>query len=149
MPANEVDRIEKSTPFFKEGFLIEGRDSVIIEMGDIHLEDIEFLKSNNSLLGKGSYGEVELAKHRKNGRKLAIKKIEKMSLANKKIRATLMREVEIHKKLKHPNIIRLYTSLEDDKFVYLALEYAAKGNLFYIIRHKKTLSEDEAFYFFI
>ena len=60
-----------------------------------------------------------------------------------------MREVEIHKKLKHDNIIRLYTSLEDEKFIYLVLEYAAKGNLFYLIRKKKTLTEDEAFYFFI
>jgi len=35
-----------------------------------------------------------------------------------------MREVEIHKKLRHENIIRLYTSTEDDKFIYLVLEYA-------------------------
>src|SRR5437016_1218425 len=120
-----------------------------MEMGDITMSDIEFIKSNNSILGKGSYGEVELAKHKRNGKKLAIKKIDRMSLANKKIRATLMREVEIHKKLKHPNIIRLFTSLEDDKHIYLVLEYASKGNLFYIIRNKKTLTEDEAFYFFI
>jgi serine/threonine protein kinase len=90
-----------------------------------------------------------LGQHKKTGTKLAIKKIDKQSLANKKIKATLMREVEIHKRLIHENIIRLYTSLEDDKFIYLVLEYAAKGNLFYLIRNKKTLSEDEAFYFFI
>jgi serine/threonine protein kinase len=99
-------------------------------------------------LGKGSYGEVQLAQHVLSGRKLAIKKIDKQSLANKKIKATLLREVEIHKKLGHENIIRLYTSVEDDNFIYLVLEYAAKGNLFYLIRNKKSLSEDEAFYFF-
>lgn len=65
-----------------------------------------------------------------------MKKIDKQSLANKKIKATLMREVEIHKKLSHENIIRLYTSLEDDHFIYLILEYAEKGNLFYLIRNK-------------
>lgn len=78
-----------------------------------------------------------------------MKKIDKQSLANKKIRATLMREVEIHKTLRHENIIRLYTSTEDDKYIYLVLEYASKGNLFYLIRSKKSLTEDEAFYFFI
>jgi serine/threonine protein kinase len=46
-------------------------------------------------LGKGSYGEVELAKHKKTGKSLAVKKIDKSSLANKKIRATLLREVQI------------------------------------------------------
>ena len=60
-----------------------------------------------------------------------------------------MREVEIHKTLKHENIIRLFTSLEDENYIYLVLEYAAKGNLFYLIRKKKNLNEDEAFYFFI
>jgi len=60
-----------------------------------------------------------------------------------------MREVEIHKKLKHDNIIRLYASVEDEKFIYLILEYASKGNLFFLIRNRKTLTEDEAFFFFI
>jgi serine/threonine protein kinase len=119
---------------------------------DIKLSDLDFTReagSGSAILGKGSFGEVELAKHKKTGTKLAVKKIDKQSLANKKIRATLMREVEIHKKLKHENIIRLFGSVEDDKYIYLILEYASKGNLFYKIRNKKTLTEDEAFYFFI
>ena len=88
--------------------------------------------------------------HKRLGIKLAIKKIDKRSLANKKIKATLMREVEIHKKLKHENIIRLYTSCEDAEYIYLVLEYAEKGNLFYFIRNsKKRLTEEEAFHYFI
>jgi len=47
------------------------------------------------VLGKGSYGEVELVKHKRTGKELAVKKIEKSSLKNKKIKATLMREIEI------------------------------------------------------
>ena len=86
---------------------------------------------------------------KRTGKKVAIKKIDKLSVANKKIKATLMREVQIHKRLKHENIIRLLTNIEDDKYIYLILEYASKGNLFFLIRNKKTLTEDEAFYFFI
>jgi hypothetical protein len=41
------------------------------------LDDIEFVKKGNFILGKGSYGEVELAVHKKSGTKLAIKKIDK------------------------------------------------------------------------
>ena len=118
-------------------------------MGSISLKDIEFIKKGNRVLGKGSYGEVELGILKSTGKKVAIKKIDKSSVANKKIKATLMREVQIHKKLKHENIIRLLTDLEDDKFIYLILEYASKGNLFFLIRSKKTFTEDEAFYFFI
>ena len=101
------------------------------------LKDIEFLKTPNANLGKGSYGEVELAKHKATGKHLAIKKIDKKSFVNQKIKATLMREVEIHKTLKHENIIRLYNSLEDENYIYLVLEYASKGNLFFLIRKKK------------
>ena len=44
--------------------------------------------------------------------------------------------------MNHEYICRLYTSFEDKETIYLALEYASKGNLFYLI-------EDTAFYFFI
>jgi serine/threonine protein kinase len=60
-----------------------------------------------------------------------------------------MREVDIHKRIIHENIVRLYTYFERDNTVYLLLEYAEKGNLFYIIRNKKQMSEAEAFYYFI
>ena len=45
--------------------------------------------------------------------------------------------------------MRLFASLEDEKYIYLILEYVEQGNLFYIIRKKGMLTEDEAFYFFI
>jgi hypothetical protein len=90
-----VQRIEETTPFIKDGFLLDASKGEANELGDIKMSDIEFIKTGNHILGKGSYGEVELAKHKKLGKKLAIKKIDKQSLANKKIKATLMREVEI------------------------------------------------------
>ena len=59
------------------------------------LKELEFLKVKGGL-GTGAYGQVEMAVHVATGTKLAVKKIDKRSIANKKIRATLMREVEIH-----------------------------------------------------
>lgn len=117
------------------------------ELSRTILSDLEFVKGS---LGKGAYGEVEMAVHKKIGIKLAIKKVDKRSLANKKIKATLMREIEIHKRLKHENIIRLYTSVEDKDFIYLVLEYAEMGNLFFYVRNsKRRLTEEEAFHLFI
>lgn len=117
------------------------------ELSRTILSDLEFVKGS---LGKGAYGEVEMAVHKKIGIKLAIKKVDKRSLTNKKIKATLMREIEIHKRLKHENIIRLYTSVEDKDFIYLVLEYAEMGNLFFYVRNsKRRLTEEEAFHLFI
>ena len=66
-------------------------------MGSITLKDIEFVSSSNRVLGKGSYGEVEQGVLKRTGKKVAIKKINKSSVANKKMdKSTLMREVQIH-----------------------------------------------------
>lgn len=51
--------------------------------------------------------------------------------------------------MNHEYICRLYSSFEDKTTIYLSLEFAKKGNLFYLIRKEKYLSEDTAFYFFI
>lgn len=107
------------------------------------------MQSKEANLGKGSYGEVQLAKHGATGIPIAVKKIEKRSLTSNKIKETLIREIRIQKQLNHEYICRLYTSFEDRETIYLALEYASKGNLFYLIRKEKYLSEDTAFYFFI
>ena len=47
-----------------------------------------------------------------------------------------MREIDIHKMLVHPNIIRLHEVIDDanDDKVYLLMEYASKGQ---IMRHNK------------
>ena len=40
------------------------------------------------------------------------------------------REIRLHIKLDHANIIKLYAAFEDDKNVYMVQEYAGGGDLF-------------------
>jgi len=58
-------------------------------------KDLEFIQSKDANLGKGSYGEVQLAKHSQTGIPIAVKKIEKRSLTSSKIKETLIREIRI------------------------------------------------------
>lgn len=60
----------------------------------------------------------------------------------------LNREIKIQKKLDHPHVIRLFHSFEDKDNVYLILEYAENGNLFFYLRKRKKMSEKEAFVYF-
>ena len=60
----------------------------------------------------------------------------------------LKREVKIQKKLDHPHVIKLYHYFEDKESVYLILEYAVNGSLFFYLRKKKKLTEEEAFIYF-
>jgi len=104
-------------------------------LANMTLSDLKFTSSKS--IGKGSYGTVQVATHVPSGIKVAVKMIEKSTLTNSKIRETLRREIQIQKKLKHINIVRLYTCLEDETTFYLILEYVEQGNLFYFIRNRK------------
>lgn len=144
----EVKRIERSTPFIKPGQLREAGQADANEkmLANMTLDELEF---DAKTLGKGSYGQVQLAVHRPSGVQVAVKKLDKRMIRTPKMKETLEREIEIHKKLKHVNIVRLYANLEDDKYIYLVLEYVKKGNLFFIIKKEGCFSEEKAFYFFI
>ena len=74
------------------------------------LEELQFESVN---LGKGSYGQVQLALHKPSGKKVAVKKLDKRMIKTPKMKETLRREIQIHKKLKHVNIVRMYADLED------------------------------------
>lgn len=71
------------------------------------------------MLGKGAYGTVFLAKLKGSNRIRAIKQIKKLSVRNP---TTLMNEIEILKKLDHPNIIKIYETFEDDNNYFLVTE---------------------------
>lgn len=101
----------------------EDKDKAKI-LSKIELKDLDFYQ----VLGKGSFGEVRLATHISSGHKVAVKKIDKTKWKN--ILDQLRQEVIIHKRLKHKNILKLYSDFEDDQYIYLILEFASIGNLF-------------------
>ena len=81
-------------------------------------------------LGKGKFGNVYLAKQKGTGGQCALKVLFKAQMQAADIVNMLRREVEIHCRLKHKNIVRLYGYFHDNKNVYLILEYLSQGELF-------------------
>ena len=110
------------------------------------LAELEF---QDKQLGKGSYGQVQLALHKPTGIKVAVKKLDKRMIKTPKMKEALKSEIDIHKKLKHVNIVRMYADLEDESYIYLVMEYVAKSNLFTLVKKQGHFNEDTAFYFFI
>lgn len=78
-------------------------------------------------LGFGAYGSVQLGKCLKTEKIVAVKRI------NRKL---AFGEVDVHMKLNHPNIIKMYDFSFDEKTqtTYIVLEYAENGTLFDYIR---------------
>jgi serine/threonine protein kinase len=95
-------------------------------------------------LGKGKFGHVYLAREKRTGFIVALKVLYKSELEEGKVEKQLRREVEIQSHLRHPNILRLYGYFYDDKRVYLILEYAARGELYKILREAGRFKEEQA-----
>jgi serine/threonine protein kinase len=51
------------------------------------------------------------------------------------------REIQIHSSLDHPHIVKLWNSLIHEDKVYMIMEYAENGNLFYYQNSKIRFTE--------
>ena len=100
-----------------------------------------YYEITKSLLGKGSYGKVQLGYLKGTNIQRAIKIIDKSKVRNVE---RFKLEVEIMMKLDHPNVLRLYDYFEDTANVYLVLELCSGGELFDRIIEKKYYNETEA-----
>ncbi|KAJ9522961.1 hypothetical protein QJQ45_023759 [Haematococcus lacustris] len=95
-------------------------------------------------LYEGSLSVVCQARHKQSGRTVALK-VYKRSRLHDMERFQLAREICLHIRLLHPNIVSLYAAWKDSKYVYLALEWVPGGNLFdLMVKRGGKLPEQEA-----
>ena len=115
------------------------------------MSDKDYLLINNYELkediGEGNFGKVKLGIYKKTGEEFAIKIINKDKI-KKQMKNILFKENEIITKFNHINVVYVFQIIEDEKNIYIVMEYCNKGELFdYIVAHQK-LDEDEASLFF-
>lgn len=92
-------------------------------------------------LGDGSYAVVRPAIRRANKKEVAIKQIHKRYLRTEDAKAAVDREIEIHLRLRHKHVVRLYEVYETPDFLYLVMAKATKGNLKALMQRKRRLPE--------
>lgn len=97
-------------------------------------------------LGRGKFGEVWMAKEKHKGYIVALKIIKRSSVLTKETAKQIRREIEIHRKLKHKNILRMYGFFYDSERLYLILEYAGKGEFFKLLNNKKFSEQTTSIY---
>ena len=100
-------------------------------------------------LGEGTFGTVRLGENKQTGEKVAIKILDKTKMNNSDDKKRLEREINILKKIHHPNIVKLFCVIETDRQLYIIMEYIKGNELFQYILVRKKLEEEEACYFFL
>ncbi|CAF0828332.1 unnamed protein product [Rotaria sordida] len=80
-------------------------------------------------LGEGSYSTVILVEEKKTGFLCALKVIKKSIIRQYQQEHQLIRELEIHMRLFHKHILRMYDFFYDSNRIYVILEYAANDTL--------------------
>jgi len=93
-------------------------------------------------IGKGGFSVVYKAT-KKSGGEYAVKCIKKKMVEGDDIKL-LRREIQIMKKLSHPNILKLYEVYEDDEQFYLVMELVKGKELFDKIVERGMYSERDA-----
>nr|KAF6349152.1 hypothetical protein mMyoMyo1_011708 [Myotis myotis] len=91
-----------------------------------------------SSIGRGSFGEVRLARHLLTSMKVAVK------IVNCVDPADVAKEIYCLKELNHPNIIRLFEVVNTNHQVYMFMEYAWGGTLYNYLKKWGPLSETAA-----
>ncbi|TNV80972.1 hypothetical protein FGO68_gene3591 [Halteria grandinella] len=143
-------RLEKQfEPMMKLGTIHDkeefkfGKGDFVVEHSQKEKLSTYYTFENEKVLGQGSFGMVQKAKHKLTGEMRAIKRLtkEKMSVS---ARIRLNYEIDILKNLDHPNILRLYEVFEDKKYIYLVTEFCQGGELFDEIIARGKFSERDA-----
>jgi len=107
------------------------------------MTDIDKVYEFKNELGRGAFSIVYLGVNKTTGGKFAVKVINKKDLG-KDYEKNLKMEVDILKKVNHPNIIALKELFDTPDKLYLVMELVTGGELFDKIVEKGSYTESEA-----
>merc|ERR1711988_1460666 len=93
-------------------------------------------------LGHGAFGRVKLVKHLSNGSTYALKCQAKKAIVENSLQEHILMERSILMKLDHPFVLKLFSSLQDSKYVYFVLEILLGGELFTWLRNMGRFEEN-------
>ena len=93
------------------------------------------------LIGQGAFGKVNIGLNVLSGRIVAIKSFIKDELKNSENMDKILYETNLMRKLNHPNITKILETFEDDKYIFIIMEYINGGNLFSFVKKRRKLSE--------
>ena len=97
-----------------------------------------------AIIGRGAFGEVRVVLHKPTEEILAMKKMNKTEMVRKNQVKHIRAERDVLVKAINPWIVDLKMSFQDEKYLYLVMEYLAGGDLMTLLIRKDILTEEES-----
>ncbi|XP_053503069.1 rho-associated protein kinase 2 isoform X2 [Ictalurus furcatus] len=91
----------------------------------VRLDDFDQIK----LIGKGAYGAVQLVRHKVSKKVYAMKKLSKFEMLKRSDSAFFFEERDIMAFSNSPWIVELCCAFQDERHLYLVMEFMAGGDL--------------------
>ncbi|EAN93062.1 putative serine/threonine-protein kinase [Trypanosoma cruzi] len=101
------------------------KQQLVIRQEDIRDDDFQRLE----VLGDGSYSVVVSARHLPTQQLVALKEVSRRRLRELKLEKQLQWEINVHRTLRHPNVVRMLSYYITPQTVVLVLEMCPGGTL--------------------
>ncbi|XP_050403575.1 serine/threonine-protein kinase Sgk1 isoform X2 [Patella vulgata] len=143
-PRNVQDDLDPDQ--FSDTETMNGKDINPVNLGpsektSVRPSDFEFLK----VIGKGSFGKVLLARHRKESKVYAVKVLQKQAIMKRNEVKHIMSERNVLlKNVKHPFLVGLHYSFQTKDKLYFVLDYVNGGELFFHLQRERYFPEQRA-----
>ena len=99
-------------------------------------------------IGKGTFSKVKLGINKATGEKVAIKILEKNKIQSKSDQIRVQREIDIIKKVKHLNIVKIIQIKEDHNNIYIIMEFIDYDLFLHIVNNKHLDEKESSLYYF-
>jgi serine/threonine protein kinase len=106
----------------------------------IGADDFEVIR----LIGRGTYGKVQLVRHRADGKLYAMKTMGKQILAEYEQIEQVVRERDVLLRTVHPFLVGAHWAFQNDASVFLVLDYVPGGELYGRLKEEKRFAEPRA-----
>ena len=127
--------LNKKLKIAEKNLAVSTESLIVHQKGDFNL-DYQIIKK----IGKGPLGSVYKAKNIHSKNIVALKSIKK-NKENKDDELNIENQINILKKLHHPNIVKMHGFYSNEKYYQIITEFCKKGELFKYI--KKSFTEKQ------